>query len=113
LALYSASKAFVYSFSCALSVELEGSGVTVTALCPGGTKTEFQQRAGMEHARVFNSPFFQPMSARSVAEIGCDAMMKGKASVVAGLKNKIMVAVSRRVPALWSARVAARLNRNR
>ena len=113
LSLYSASKAFVYSFSCALAVEVEGSGVTVTALCPGGTKTEFQQRAGMEHARVFNGPFFQPMSARSVAEIGYAAMMKGRPTVVAGWRNKIMVAVSRRVPAMWAARVAERLNQNR
>jgi hypothetical protein len=113
LALYSASKAFVYSFSCALAVELEGTGVTVTALCPGGTKTEFQQRAGMEHARVFNGPLFQPMSARRVAEIGYAAMMKGKPTVVAGWKNKIMVAVSRRMPVMWPARVAERLNRNR
>jgi uncharacterized protein len=106
LALYSASKAFVHSFSCALAVELQGAGVTVTCLCPGGTRTEFQQRAGMLSAS-------RPMTARSVAEIGCAAMMKGRPLVVAGWKNKLMVAVSRRAPAMWSARVAGKLNKGR
>jgi len=108
LSLYSASKAFVLSFSAALSLELEGTGVTATALCPGGTETEFQQRAGMKH-----STGLRPMTARSVAEIGYTAMMQGQPVVVAGWKNKIMVAVSRRVPTMWSARVAGKLNKGR
>jgi uncharacterized protein len=108
LALYSASKAFVHSFSCALAVEVEGTGVTVTALCPGGTRTEFQERARMKP-----SASMRPMSARSVAEIGWQAMMKGRPVVVAGWKNKLMVAVSKRAPTLWSARAAGRINRDR
>ena len=108
LSLYSASKAFVLSFSCALAVELKGAGVTVTALCPGGTRTEFQRRAGMDP-----SPALPPMTARSVAEIGYEGMLKGRPVVVAGWKNKLMVAVSRRAPTMWSARVAEKLNRNR
>jgi short-subunit dehydrogenase len=109
LSLYSASKAFVYSFSCALSLELKGTGVSVTALCPGGTQTEFQQRAGMEQ----KGGLFRPMSARRVAEIGYKAMLKRRPIVVAGWKNKLMIEVSRRCPTMWTARVAARLNRNR
>jgi uncharacterized protein len=109
LSLYSASKAFVYSFSCALAVELENTGVTVTALNPGGTATEFQQRAGMKHM----DGFFRPMSARRVAEIGYDAMLKGRPIVAAGWKNWLMIEVSRRCPTMWMARVAARLNRSR
>ena len=108
LSLYSASKAFVYSFSCALALELKGTGVTVTTLCPGGTQTEFQQRAGMEP-----SASLRPMTARSVAEIGCEAMFKGRPIVVAGLKNKIMVAVSRRAPTMWATRVTDKLNKDR
>jgi short-subunit dehydrogenase len=113
LSLYSASKAFVHSFSCALALEVKGTGVTVTSLCPGGTQTEFQKRAGMERAAVFTAAALRPMTARSVAEIGYEAMLKGRPVVVAGWKNKLMVAVSKRVPTMWSARVAGKLNRDR
>jgi short-subunit dehydrogenase len=109
LVLYAASKAFVYSFSCALSVELEGTGVSATVLCPGGTRTEFQKRAGMEQ----KEGLFGPMEARRVAEIGYRAMLKGRPIVVAGWKNKLMVGVSRRSPTMWTARVARILNQNR
>ena len=109
LSLYSASKAFVYSFSCALSVELEGTGVSVTALCPGGTKTEFQQRAGMKE----KGGFFSPMTARRVAEIGYKAMLNRRPIVVAGLKNRVMIEASRRAPTMWAARAAAKVNGSR
>jgi short-subunit dehydrogenase len=113
LSLYYASKAAVFSFSCALTLELRGSGVTVTTLCPGGTQTEFQQRAGMEQARRFNSWLLAPMTARSVAEIGYRAMMKGRPVVVAGWKNKLMAAVSKRMRDLWAGSLAGRLNAKR
>lgn len=109
LGLYSATKAFVYSFSCALSIELEGTGVTATALCPGGTRTEFQQRAGMEHI----DGLLRPMDAHRVAEMGYRAMLKGRPIVVPGWKNKVLVAVSKRGPTMLAARVAKRLNKNR
>jgi hypothetical protein len=109
LSLYSASKAFVYSFSCALSVELDGTGVSVTTLCPGGTKTEFQQRAGMKEKRGL----FSPMTARRVAEIGYKAMLKRRSVVVAGLKNRLMIEASRRAPTMWAARAAAKVNASR
>jgi len=108
LALYSATKAFVLSFSAALSLELKDAGVTVTALCPGGTQTEFQQRAGMKHMAGA-----RPMTARSVAEIGYNAMIKGRPIVVAGWKNKVLVAMSKRAPIMLSARVAEKLNKGR
>src|SRR5581483_1664069 len=113
LNLYSATKAFVHSFSCSLAVELKGSGVTVTSLCPGGTATEFQKRAGMEHSRLFSGGFLKPMSPRTVAEIGYRAMLKGKPFVVAGWLNKLMVFGSRKSPMMWPPLIAQRLNRGR
>ena len=58
MAIYYASKAFVLSFSEAIAEELTGSGVTVTALCPGPTASDFQRRAGLEHIKLFkNKPW--------------------------------------------------------
>ena len=113
LNLYSASKAFVHSFSCSLCVELKGTGVTVTSLCPGGTATEFQKRAHMEHSRLFSGGLLKPMTARAVAEIGYRAMLKGKPFVVAGFLNKLMVFGSRRSPMMWPPLIAQRLNQGR
>jgi short-subunit dehydrogenase len=109
LSLYSASKAFVYSFSCALAFELKETSVTVTTLCPGGTRTEFQDRAGMKH----KEGLFGQMTARRVAEIGYNAMEKGRPVAIAGWKNWLMIQVSRHCPTMLTARVAAKLNRNR
>jgi short-subunit dehydrogenase len=101
MAVYAATKAFVLSFSEALSAELQGTGVTVTALCPGVTKTNFFQRAKSENMLLRK---LNEMEARDVAQIGYRAMMKGKPRVVAGWFNKIMIASLRLAPrsaVLW------------
>src|SRR5437879_10242876 len=67
MAVYYATKAYVLSFSEALANELEGSGVTVSVLCPGPTYSDFQVRAGMEASKLFSSGV---MKASDVAEIG-------------------------------------------
>jgi short-subunit dehydrogenase len=95
MALYYASKAFVLHFSEAIAYELRGSGVTVTALCPGPTQTEFQSRAAMKDVRLFNMGM---MSARQVAEAGYHGLMAGKTVVIPGLKNKIGALSVRFVP---------------
>jgi uncharacterized protein len=89
-AVYFATKAYVLSFSEAIANELEGTGVTVTALCPGPTETGFQQRAVMENSKLVNGQ--KLMDAETVARIGYAALMKGKTVVVTGIKNKILAA---------------------
>ena len=90
MAVYYASKAYVVSFSQALSQELEGSGVTVTALCPGVTATDFHARAGLE---MHLSKWMKPMSSQEVAEAGFEGMMKGRRLVVPGLFNKFATGI--------------------
>jgi len=80
--VYYASKAFVLSLSQAMYEELKGSGVTVTALCPGPTTTGFEKSAGMESAKMFH--VIGTETAESVAKCGYKAVMKGKAVVYHG-----------------------------
>lgn len=86
-AVYYASKAFVISFSEAIANELRGTGVRVTALCPGPTETEFTTQARMRGVRMMQ----RTVSARAVAEVGYTAMLQGKTLVVPGLLNKLTI----------------------
>ncbi len=85
MATYNASKSYVLSLSEALANETRGTGVTVTALCPGPTKTGFAERAGLADSKAFQIV----MDASAVARAGYDGMMKGKTTVVPGLRNKL------------------------
>lgn len=82
-ATYAATKAFVLSHSEALHQELKGSGVTVTAVCPGPVETEFPEVAGMGGARA-HTPGFVWMTAEDIAEDAIKAAEAGKRSVVPG-----------------------------
>lgn len=73
-AVYYATKAYVVSFSQAIAEELSGTGVTVTALCPGPVSTEFVTRADLEGVSLFD----RAASAESVARCGYEAMQRGK-----------------------------------
>lgn len=88
MAVYYATKAFVLSFTEAVANEVKGTGITVTALCPGPTNTGFQKQAGVENTNLFAS---NVMSAASVARTGYKAMNKGKTIVIAGLSNKLLI----------------------
>jgi short-subunit dehydrogenase len=110
LGLYGATKAFVHSFSASLSIELKGSGVTVTALCPGTTDTEFHKRAGLDRGKILRHGMMKGMSAPAVAEIGYRAMMRGKPIVIPGLMNRVLAGLAKCSPAMWSGKVAAKLN---
>jgi uncharacterized protein len=93
LAVYHASKAFVLSWSEALAVELEDTAVSVTALCPGPTDTDFFPKAGMLGTRAFQGQNL--MAPQDVAKAGYEAMMKGELFVVPGVANKALVAARR------------------
>jgi len=102
-ATYSAAKAFVLSFGEALAYELRGSAVRVTVVSPGATRTEFLEVSGQK------STFFQRvtfMDARSVAESGLRAMLRGRASVVPGLSNQIAAFSVRLLPRRVQAAIA-------
>ncbi|MCX8056053.1 MAG: SDR family oxidoreductase [Ignavibacteria bacterium] len=88
MAVYYATKAFVLSFSEALYSELKDYGITVSALCPGPTKTEFQKRARMENINLERAKLIPYMSAEEVARIGYDGLMKGKRVIIPGFLNK-------------------------
>jgi short-subunit dehydrogenase len=107
MALYYASKAFVLSFSLAIASEMKGTGVTVTALCPGPTRTGFSGAAGLSGSRLFQGP---AMSAGDVAREGYSAMMAGKAEAIAGARNRWMILGTRLAPRTVLAAVARRLN---
>lgn len=85
MAVYYASKAYVLSFSEAIATELQGTGVTVTALCPGPTRTGFQERGKMEDSRLVAGR--KIMDARTAARAGYRGMMKGQTLVIPGFMN--------------------------
>jgi short-subunit dehydrogenase len=96
-AVYNGTKAFVDSFSAALRNELKDTGITVTCLMPGPTDTEFFARADMLDTKV-GADDSKKMDPAEVAKIGFEAMMDGEADVVAGMKNKMQVAMSKITP---------------
>lgn len=109
-ATYAASKAFVQSFAEALRHELDGSGVTVTALMPGPTDTEFFERADLVDTRVGQGPKDDP---DEVARDGIDALLAGKDHVVAGsVRNTVMAHASRAMPETTRAAVHAQMTRS-
>jgi len=95
-AVYSATKSYVLFFSKALRVELKGTGVTATALCPGATRTNFAETADLLGAPVFSRFVMEP---EKVADAGYRSMMKGKAKHIPGMYNKLLVFSSRVFPA--------------
>ena len=107
MAIYYATKAFVISFSYAIAFELRGSGVSVSVLCPGATRTDFDKTAGTDKSRLVRSGV---MEAHVVAEAGVRGMLSGKRMIVPGLANKIAAGSSRFAPRAMAARLASTLN---
>jgi uncharacterized protein len=107
-AVYNASKSFVQSFAEAIGYELKDTGVTVTALMPGVTDTEFFERADMEDTKAGSGSKDDPAQ---VAEQGFKAMMAGDEKVVAGsVKNKVQAKMGAVTPDSAKAAMAAKLH---
>lgn len=96
LAVYHATKAFVLSFSESLATELEDTGVTLTALCPGPTDTDFFPKADMVDTPAFQKAKVMPP--QPVAEAAYEALMNGARVIVPGAMNKALVASRRILP---------------
>lgn len=107
MAIYYATKAFVLSFSEAISNELRGTGVTVTALCPGPTESGFAERGQVEDSGLFKGR--KLMTSKEVAEIGYRALMEGRSTVIAGLKNRVMAESTRFIPRSVAAEIARKM----
>lgn len=87
-AVYYATKAFVNSFTEALSNELTGSNVTATVLCPGLTESGFMARGGLEGVNALKMPL---ATSEDVAKYGYRAMVKGEPVAVHGMSNKLLI----------------------
>jgi len=95
-AVYFATKAYVTSFSNAIAEELHDTNITVTALLPGATETEFASTAGFDNKGMFKNAF----GARGVAEDGYNGMLKGKLNVISGISfsQKLMMPATKLAP---------------
>ena len=94
-AVYHATKAYVLSFTEALIRELKDSAVSMTALQPGATDTDFFNKAEMQESKIMDTKLSDPAQ---VAKDGYEALMKGDDKVVSGLKNKAMMGMSNMMP---------------
>lgn len=92
MAVYYATKAYVLHFSEAIANELHGTGVTVTALCPGPTESGFQERGGLTDSKMVQRGL---MEIKPVVEAGYNALMAGKTVVIPGLTNQVQIFVAR------------------
>jgi uncharacterized protein len=109
MAMYYASKAFVKSFSLALSTELKEKGVTVTAVHPGLTRSEFHKRSGS----VRPQGGIMMMEAETVADMGYRALMRGRPQLVTGWVNQLVVTLAWLLPTRAMMRLVMRATRTK
>jgi short-subunit dehydrogenase len=108
MAVYYASKAYVLHFTEALAEELSETKATVTCLCPGPVKTNFQKRAGIADTNLLNGGLL--VDVREVARIGYEGMKAGKRVVIPGWKNRVVVESLRLSPRSVTPKVVRRLH---
>lgn len=109
MSVYYATKAYVLSFSEAVNSELKNTGVTVTALCPGPTQSNFAKNAHAENSTMFNRKL---PSAKSVAMVGYKAMMRGKSVAIVGIGNNILIFLTRFIPRDLLTSVSRKISKN-
>jgi short-subunit dehydrogenase len=110
MAIYSATKSFMLSFSYALRYEMKSQNVYVTALCPGATESEFSSTAGIHKLAEKNAAFF--MTSASVAKSGLNGLWKNKAAVIPGLMNKISTIAVNLTPQSLATAMSANIFKN-
>ncbi len=110
MAVYYATKAYVLSLAEALHEEVLGSGVVVTCLAPGPTRTDFGDQSGMTELKMFRN---NTMDAAVVARAGFEAFHRRKALVIPGFKNRIMAFVTRFLPRFVVRKAVHRLQQAR
>ncbi|QDV09815.1 putative oxidoreductase [Planctomycetes bacterium Poly30] len=105
-AAYAATKAFVLLHAEALAEELRDSGVTITAVCPGSTNTEFFEISGHERNQLQEATSLEPAE---VARLAIDAMLKGRRVKVTGAVNALSAFGVRFLPRRWQASLTRRV----
>lgn len=107
MAIYYASKAYILSFSEAIANELKGTGVSVTVLCPGQTRTSFQEVVSARTTK--NKEVFNMACPIQVAKYGYSAMLKGKTVAIPGTFNKFLATLTRFVPRNMATSIVRRI----
>ena len=107
MAVYCATKAYVLSFTEAVSNEVSHEGITITVLCPGATETGFQAAGGMDESELFKGKKLP--TAKEVAEYGYASMIKGKTVAIHGMLNYIMSNSVRFIPRAMILKVARKM----
>lgn len=111
MAVYFATKSYVLHFSEAIAKELENSGITVTAVCPGPTSTEFGSESGMSASKLVKN--VKILDAADVARQSYDAMMRGKPVIINGGMNKIAPFFIRFLPRKWVTQLSYNIMREK
>lgn len=106
MAVYFATKSYVLHLTEAINAEVKGSGVSLTALCPGPTESGFQAAAEIEQNMLFNKK--NPTS-KEVAEYGYKSMMNGKAVAIHGFKNYLLANSVRFTPRNWVVAITKKM----
>ena len=105
VSVHFATRAYIFSFSLALSNEYQNSDVHVTSLCPGPTRSAFFGRAGMNNVRLASGKPIKLMDAQTVAAIGYNGLKKRKVIIVPGFRNKILAFMSIHAPSILASKI--------